>query len=366
VAHALIRDRMPDRLVIERRQEDHLLKGSLGDMHPCFLWAHEHITMEEHWDVVRANFSGVWCSDEVHDSGRTMLCATAPLHNFTGSFTLAEHHDQTHMDAFLHARKDRGWDVQVAMTDGSPLYKESWQSSWKDVEPQLCLLHGIKEVHKLILDGVRAIKNRLQRQGHKGCKTRPGRPSKKVQQPRQRRQGMSQKEQATFIWEHQELIVRQQEERSDQDKEDRVWMLTIAPELKLFRQCNRPFYRLFEQGIPKPCARSRRTRMVNNPADQANALLATSLKKLSTDKFAPMIVFLGWEHVDCTNNHVERNHRVFRMRQKTRYKRRKDHTMAKALELDLYARMLRHPFYEHNFREQHLPFQEESIQKMAA
>ena len=79
-----------------------------------------------------------------------------------------------------------------------------------------------------------------------------------------------------------------------------------------------------------------------------------------------MIVFLDWENVDCTNNHVERNNRVFRMLQKTRYKRRKDHTIKKALELDLYARMLRHPLYEANFRERHGPSQEEVILKMAA
>ena len=52
------------------------------------------------------------------------------------------------------------------------------------------------------------------------------------------------------------------------------------------------------------------------------------------------------ENVDCTNNHVERNNRVFRMMQKTRYKRRKSHTLEKALELDLHARMLKHPLYQ--------------------
>ena len=48
IANALIRDRMPYRLVIERMQEDHLLELSLGYMHTCFLWAHAQITMEEH------------------------------------------------------------------------------------------------------------------------------------------------------------------------------------------------------------------------------------------------------------------------------------------------------------------------------
>ena len=58
-----------------------------------------------------------------------------------------------------------------------------------------------------------------------------------------------------------------------------------------------------------------------------------------------MIVFLAWENVDSTNNHVERNNRVFRMMQKTRYKRRRTHTIQMALELNLYARMLNHPLY---------------------
>lgn len=143
-------------------------------------------------------------------------------------------------------------------------------------------------------------------------------------------------------------------------------MLTLAPELKLLRQCNRQFYRLCQKGITKQWARSRRTRMVNKAASQANALLAQALKKLRKDQFEHMMVFLGWENGDCTNNHVERNNRGFRMLPKTRYKRRQDHTIAKALELDLYARMLMHPFYEHNFRERHSPFQEASIEKIAA
>ena len=171
VANALIRDRMPYRLVIERMQEDHLLEVSLGYIHHCFLWAHRQINMEEHWDFVRTNFSGVLCIDEVHDSGRTILFATDPLNNFTVSFTLAEHNDQPHMDAFLQALKDRGVDVQVAITEGSPLYKDSLQSYWKDVEHQLCIFHVIKEVNKLILDGCAPSKTASNAKATKGARS---------------------------------------------------------------------------------------------------------------------------------------------------------------------------------------------------
>ena len=366
VANAVIRDRMPYQSVIRRMQEDYRLTLSLGSIHACFLWAHEQINMETPWEFVLANFSGVLCLDEVHDSGRTILFATDPLGDFTVSFKLVETNDQDHMNAFLHALKDRGLDVQVAITDGAPLYKDRLQRYWADIAHQLCIFHVIKEVNKLILDGVRAVKNRLKRQGNKGRKKRRGRPSKKAQQQKPYRKGMSKKEQATFIWEHQYLIVRKPDDLSEQDQADLALMLKIAPELTLFRQFNPQFDRLFERGISKPCARARRRRLVNHAPYQANAFLAKALKKISKDKFDHMIVFLGGENGARTNNHVERHNRVFRMMQKTRYKRRKVHTLEKALELELYARMLEHPSYPHNVREVPILGQETAILKMAA
>ena len=345
VANAVIRDRMPYRLVQQRMAEEYRLALSVGYIHDCFVWAHEQIDLEAHWDFVVANFSGVLCIDEVHDSGKTILFASDPLSDFTVSFELVETNDQAHMNAFLQKLKDRGLTVQVAITDGSPLYKDALQSYWIDLEHQLCVFHVIKEVNKLILDGVRSIKNRIRRQGNKGRQRKAGRPTEKARQQRARRKGMTKKEQATFIWEHQYLIVRKQDELSDQEKEDLTLLFQIAPEVKLFRRFNQQFYALFEKGITQQKARYRRTRMVNNPNYQTNKFLARALKKLAKDKFEKMIVFLGWENIDATNNHVERNNRVFRMMQKTRYKRRQTHTIRMALELDLDARMRKHPWY---------------------
>ena len=177
---------------------------------------------------------------------------------------------------------------------------------------------------------------------------------------------MTKKEQAAFIWEHQYLIVRKPETLSEQDKQDLALMLTIAPALKVLRQFNQQFYRLLQRGITKQCAPTRRTRMVNHPCYQAHALLATALKKLSKDKFDKMSVFLEHENGQRTNNQVERNNRVFRMMQKTRYKRRKTHTIEKALDLELYARMLGHPLYPHNVRRLPLVSQQTAVLKMAA
>ena len=70
---------------------------------------------------------------------------------------------------------------------------------------------------------------------------------------------MSKKEQSTFIWDHQYLIVRKEDELSDQDRDDLALLFTIAPELVLFRQFNQQFYRLFEPVITKQRARYRHT-----------------------------------------------------------------------------------------------------------
>jgi hypothetical protein len=129
IANAVIRARMPYQSVSRRMQEDYHLQGSVGYSHACFLWAHEQLNMAAHWEFVLANFSGVLCIDEVHDRGRTSLFATDPLGDFTGAFTLVETNDQDHMNAFFQALKDRGLDVQVAITDGSPLYGTGRTSS---------------------------------------------------------------------------------------------------------------------------------------------------------------------------------------------------------------------------------------------
>ena len=90
------------------------------------------------------------------------------------------------------------------------------------------------------------------------------------------------------------------------------------------------------------------------------------LRLLSTFPQRRMIVFLGWENGQRTNNHVERNNRVFRMMQKTRYKRRKTHTIEKALELEIYARMLQHPLYPDNVRASPVHPQQTASLKRAA
>lgn len=346
MANSLIRDRLPYRRVQRRMQEEFQLRPSLGYIHDCFLWARDQIDNEARLRWAVRNFSGVVCVDEVHDGPRTILYATDPLNNFTLDFEIVERNDQPHMDAFLTALRDKGIVPRVAITDGSPLYKDALREIWQEIEHQLCVFHVIKEVNKLILDAVRHVKNKIKRQGNKGRKRRRGRPSPLDKRRRTASKRQTRKDQARFIWRHQHLIVKKAEAMTEEDKAALGKMLEIVPQLKTLRRFNRDFYRLFERNLTKQQARYRRSRMANNQAYQSNSFLALALGKLRKERFEKIITFLDWQDGERTSNHVERNNRAFRMLQKTRYKRRSTHTIRISIELDLYARMLDHPLFE--------------------
>ena len=355
VADSIIRDRLPYRKVMDRLREDFHLKISVGYVHECFQWAFEQINTEERRQWAVDNFSGVLCIDEVHDSGRIFLYATDPLNDFTIHFAVNDVNDQEHMDRFLQELKDMGILPHVVITDGSPLYKDALQERWTDVEHQLCLFHVFKDVNQLLLDGLRSVKNKIKRQGNKGRKKKRGRPSKIAQRNRANQKRESRKEQAAFLWEHQHLIVKKASSMTDDEKDSLKKMISIAPEIKVLREFNQAFYRLFEKGIRKQKARYRRTTLVNKPEYQKNPYTKKAIKKIRKELFEKMIVFMDYDNPERTSNHVERNNRSFRMLQKTRYKRRTAKTITMAIELDLYAKMMRH-----------LLFRPDSIIKLAS
>ena len=163
---------MPYLSVIRRMQEDYLLRLSLGYIHTCFLCAHKQIHIESHWDFVHANFSGVLCIDEVHDSGRTILFAT----------------DLPWVTLRCRSR----WPAKMISHTWTGFYKPSKievsrprrsSPTARRFTKTACNATGLRSsincvsstssrqaVNKLILDGVRTIKNRLKRQGNKGRK----------------------------------------------------------------------------------------------------------------------------------------------------------------------------------------------------
>ena len=152
----------------------------------------------------------------------------------------------------------------MSLTAGSPLAKDARQSSWADVEHPLCGLHVIQDVHKLSRAGVRAITNRLKRQGPQGGTKRRGLPSKPAPHQRQRRGGRRKKEPATCIWAHQSLMVQTPDDLREQDKENLACRWQMAPTLTLWRPGTQPLSRLFAKGLTSMLKQSVFVRRVSN------------------------------------------------------------------------------------------------------
>ena len=99
----------------------------------------------------------------------------------------------------------------------------------------MCVFHVIKDINKLILDAVRRMKKAMSRRGKGGRKKKPGRKSRKAKAAAARR-GMTVKEKAYFVFKHRHLIVKRQEDFTEQERDDLRRMLEYLPELATLRR----------------------------------------------------------------------------------------------------------------------------------
>jgi len=342
---SLVRDHMPYSRVKERMREDFCLDISIGIMWEWFNKQAEQIHFFEEFEEWSAElFSGVLCIDEVYEGKWRIFMATDCIADIPIAFMVAEKADEEALEKFLTMVSERGIIPDVIITDGSPLYKESLREKWRDVEHQLCIFHVLKGFNKVIVDYVRSLKNRLSRQGNKGRKRKRGRPSKQAQYQRKRKK--RKKEDAGFIWEHQYLLVKKHCRWTGEDKENFTRMCRIIPALRVLRDLVESFHGLFEHDISQRQARYRRTRLLNKPDFQRLSCFKRIANMIPKEKFEKMIVFLGYENLDRTSNHVERTNRGFRMLQKTRYKRRTVRTIVNALMHEWVYLMKLHPLYD--------------------
>ena len=195
----------------------------------------EELDMSEHRRKVLEHFSGTLCVDELHLGRFTLLLATDPLSDLPVAFALVAANDQVHMWRFLKNLKNWGLMPRVVVTDGSNLYPAVIAEFWSDADHQLCVFHVIKDINKLMLDAVRRMQKAMSRRGKGGRKKKRGRKSRKAKAAAARR-GMTVKEKAYFVFKHRYLIVKRQEDLTEQEHDDLRRMLEYLPELATLRR----------------------------------------------------------------------------------------------------------------------------------
>jgi hypothetical protein len=338
VLEGILDDHLNVEAVRRRMQRDFLLDLSSGFVYDCLKDATRQLDMAEHRAEVLRRFSGILCVDELHLGRFILLLATDPVGDFPVAFALVSANDQEHMDRFLRNLKCGGLEPKVVVTDGSPLYPSVLAALWPKADHQLCVFHVMQDLNKLILDGVRRLRQELARQGRKGRRRKRGRPSK-AQKRRRAKQGVAVKDKANFVFKHRHLIVKRREKFSDQDRKNLKTMLAYLPALRQLRKFTDTLHRLFEPKQSEHQAWCRWHALQANAAFQAIPELAEALASLPKEKFGKMIAFLrgpARRRVQVrTNNHVERCNRKLRYFEKVRYKWRRRRTLVRFLVLAL-------------------------------
>jgi len=282
------------------------------------------------------------CIDEVHEGRkRHVLFATDPLLDATVSWGVVKSCDSAAMNAFPDEIKAMGFVPKVVITDGSALYKEALVERWEDVEHQLCIFHVPANVNKDVLAAARGILKALP----KPKKYRRGRPKKRG---RKRKKDDRRK----FVSDHLHLIVKRRDRFTEDDRAGWRRMVEINARFETLKEFVDEVHGLFEKGITKTTARRRRNRLAKNPVYLDIPQLKRAIHRVRRGEFEKMIVFMAYENLDRTNNHVERGNRSFRMIQKTRYRRRRTRTIMLALELHVLRRWRKHPLYAAGRRRQ--------------
>lgn len=338
VLDGILEDQMNVEAVLRRMKRDFLLDLSTGFAYDCLYDAAKLLDMAEHRRQVIERFSGILCIDELHLGKYTLLLATDPIGDFPVAFALVSANDQEHMERFLENLQRHGLEAKVVVTDGSSLYPALIAKLWPKAEHQLCVFHVLQDINKLILDAVRRLRMKLNRQGRKGRRKKRGRPSKAAKRQRAK-QKQTLKDKSNFVFKHRHLIVTRRENLKEQDKKDLTTMLEYIPSLQTLRKFADKLHGLFEVKQSEHQAWCRWRAMQKSAEFQAIAELAKALTSLEKSKFTKMIAFLRGparrRRIVRTNNHVERCNRKLRYWEKIRYKWRRRRTLVRFIVLAL-------------------------------
>ncbi len=302
---------------------DFALDLSEGFIYDCLDWQLRQLNLPEHRRRTLERFSGTVCIDELHLGKYTLLLATDPLADEVVGFAVVRVNDQAHMRRFLLMLKYWGFLPQVVISDGSNLYPATLAEVWPQASHQLCIFHVLQDVTDKVLDAVRRLRRQMARRGNCGRKRKRGRPKKGAK--RSKRQGPTNKEKADFVFKRRYLIVKRQENLSDQERGDLTRMFCYLPDLKPLWRFSQEAYKLWDTKQSRKVARWRWTRIKNNESYQEVPELQAVLDWLSEEKFDKTQAFLSQPEAERlkTNNHVERTNRKLRRDEKVRYKWRR-------------------------------------------
>jgi hypothetical protein len=268
--------------------------------------------------------------DELYDGEFCLLVATDPLADMTvGLQRLGQSDaDAEQVAKFLDYLTDVGAKPDVLITDESKLYPAALRdSTWNDVSHQLCNFHFLRLI---VRDAAASVSSYVQ--------TMPKDPKRKRGRPPKRGRPRSQHNKERKVIRDARFLITANPKNLTEEKAKRLQTTIDAhPALLVTRDCMEKFYSLFGSG-DQAQAELIRQEILTDKRFRADPHLAKSVARLEDDeRFQKLVLFLNYENLDRTSNHVERDNRRFRKRQKAHYRLRLRETISNALNLKVQA-----------------------------
>jgi hypothetical protein len=334
VVRRLLEDNRSVERLIPSRRRDFQRSISEGFVYQCLDGKVRQVPFDHSRRWTWKRFSGVRCVDELHRGPRTLLVATDPINDRVVSFAIVSPNDPDPMPAVLGNRTAHGFRPTIVVTDGSGWYPARLKDIGARAQHQWCVFPLRKEINEDILDAVRRYRKEAgpKPSRKKGQRGRPKKDQAEARQPAQ-----EQERRSKFVWDHRYWVVTSPEKMGEQDEANRAQRIEYLPELKRWRAFAMEVREALDPCGTRRQAWSRFRRLQGKAEYQDEDELARARHQLRREKFATVIAVLdGTSRTKIrTNNQVERQNRVIRLRENVRYGWRKRRTLVRFLVLSL-------------------------------
>ena len=273
-----------------------------------------------------ANFSGVLSVDEAFSGDHVLLLATAPLQNVSIGFELTDSNDTDHITAFLKKLAEAGLVPELVLTDEHKAYPKALAVAFGDLRHALCRFHFTKKLTTSVTKAVESIANTPQH-NHEESSCALGDDAPDVPDAPNTRDAPDARGEASAaqngLKEAKYLVVKRQENLSEEQAHSLEMMTRHWPALVRFRTLMLAFYALFS-GNPRPAdARRRRDAFVNEYRSIEDQRVRMYVEQLEDDGiFEQLVAPLYYRNAARTTNDTEQENRVFKKRMKHSYRLR--------------------------------------------
>jgi len=280
-------------------------------------------------------FSGQMAIDEVYDGGYYQLKATDPLNDLELAYSVGEGSPtKEDIREFLKKLKAAGFCPLLVVTDGSDLYPDVITNVWPEAGHQRCVFHFIQQVNRDLGKAFWEIYATMP----KPPKRKRGRPKKRGR-PRKDKQKRENRRKVRLV--HFLLLKREshpEETKSRFSDKERATLdeaIALCPPLGVLRRFVVQLHELFSPTTDThELAQQRRQAILSDPEFNGLSALAKPLQRLADDDlFERLTRYLDFDFADKTSNHVERENREYRKRQKGHYRLRSLASICALLDL---------------------------------